>query len=118
MHRFSLLLMPVLAAGSLSAAGVSGASALEFTKRAVDFGPRPAGSDANHALQNYILAQLKTRGCEIAEDAFTATPPKGPVAMSHLIAKLRAKVRPARPPHALALTAHSLTQLFPSCTSV
>src|SRR5258708_8328342 len=103
MHRFSLLLMPVLAAGSLSAAGVSGASALEFTKRAVDFGPRPAGSDANHALQNYILAQLKTRGCEIAEDAFTATPPKGPVAIKNIIAKFRGKGRPAAPAPAIAV---------------
>jgi Zn-dependent M28 family amino/carboxypeptidase len=112
MLRFLLLLIPVLA-GSLSAAGISGASALEFTKRAVDFGPRPAGSEANHALQSYILAQLKTRGCQITEDAFTATTPNGPVAMKSIIAKFPGKGRPGALAQAIAITGHFDTKFFP-----
>ena len=113
MLRFLLLLIPLLA-GNLSAAGVSGASAFEFTKHAVDFGPRPAGSEANRALQNYIFSQLKMmRGCEISEDAFTATTPNGPVPMKNIICKLAGKGRPGAPMQAIAITGHFDTKYFP-----
>ena len=64
-------------AAPASAAGVSGNSALEYTRRAVAFGPRPPGSAANRLLQNYILTELLKDGCEIIEDAFTAKTPQG-----------------------------------------
>ena len=57
----------------------SGARAFEFTAKSVSFGPRPPNSAANHKLQAYIIAQLKTSGCAIAEDAFVAKAPQGPV---------------------------------------
>ncbi len=101
-----------------SAAEVSGTSALEFTRRAVEFGPRPPGSPANLALQNYILAQLrkdgceladaKKPGCEIVEDAFTAKTPQGMVVMKNIIAKF-----PGKSGRAIALTGHFDTKLFP-----
>jgi Zn-dependent M28 family amino/carboxypeptidase len=113
MPRFLLLLIPLLA-GNLSAAEISGASAFEFTKHAVDFGPRPSGSEANRALQNYILSQLKMmRGCEISEDAFTATTPNGPVQMKNIIAKFAGKGRPGVTPQAIAITGHFDTKYFP-----
>jgi Zn-dependent M28 family amino/carboxypeptidase len=90
------------------AAGVSGSSAWEFTRRAVEFGPRPPGSPANTALQNYILAQLKKDGCEIIEDAFTAKTPQGMVAMKNIIAKF-----PGKSGKAIALTGHFDTKFFP-----
>jgi Zn-dependent M28 family amino/carboxypeptidase len=65
----------------------SGERAYEYTAKAVAFGPRPPDSPANHKLQAYILAQLKTRGCAIAEDAFTAQAPQGPVPMKNIICK-------------------------------
>jgi glutaminyl-peptide cyclotransferase len=111
MLRLLLFLIPL--AANLFAAGVSGASALEFTRRAVDFGPRPAGSEANHALQNYILGQLKMRGCEITEDAFTATTPNGPVQMKNIIAKFPAKARAGAATQAIAITGHFDTKYFP-----
>lgn len=95
-------------AATAAAAGVSGISALDFTRRAVEFGPRPPGSAANTALQNYILAQLKKDGCEIIEDAFTAKTPKGMVAMKNIIAKF-----PGRSGRAIALTGHFDTKLLP-----
>src|ERR1700722_15318919 len=85
------------------AAGVSGASALEFTRRAVAFGPRPPGSAADIALQNYILAELRKDGCEIVEDMFTAKTPQGTIAMKNIIAKFPGK----GPAHrAIAITGH------------
>ena len=111
MLRF-LLLIPLLAA-SLPAAQISGASAFEFTKHAVDFGPRPSGSEANRALQNYILTQLKTCRCEVTEDAFTAMTPRGPIAMKNIIAKFPAKGRPGSQPQAIAITGHFDTKYYP-----
>jgi glutaminyl-peptide cyclotransferase len=69
----------------------SGARAFEFTAKSVGFGPRPPDSAANHKLQAYILAQLKTRGCAITEDAFVAKAPQGPVPMKNIICKFAGK---------------------------
>ena len=40
---------------------------MEFTRHAVELGPRPSGSEANRQLQAYILAQLKTCKCEVTQ---------------------------------------------------
>src|SRR5271170_5346272 len=69
----SKILLIALAAGVASAEAFSGASAFEYTKRAVEMGPRPSGSPANLKLQAFIEAELKKRGAEVTEDAFTAT---------------------------------------------
>jgi Zn-dependent M28 family amino/carboxypeptidase len=105
-------------AAAAPAADVSGSSALDFTRHAVEFGPRPPGSPANLALQNYILAQLKKDGCEpavekkpgceIIEDAFTAKTPQGMTPMKNIIAKF-----PGRSGRAIALTGHFDTKFFP-----
>ncbi len=112
MLRSFLFLVPVVAS-FLQAAEVSGASAYAFTKHAIDFGPRPAGSQANRALQNYILMQLRTCGCEITEDAFTATTPNGPVQMKNIIAKFPGKARAGVSVQAIAITGHFDTKYFP-----
>ena len=92
------------------AAGVSGASALEFTRRAVALGPRPPGSAADIALQNYIISELRKDGCEIIEDAFKAKTPQGMIAMKNIIAKFPGK----GPAHrAIAITGHFDTKYFP-----
>ena len=97
-------------AATAIAAGISGASALEFTRRAVAFGPRPPGSAADIALQNYIIAELRKDGCEIIEDAFTAKTPQGMIAMKNIIAKFPGK----GPAHrAIAITGHFDTKYFP-----
>ena len=106
--RFTIFAVLVASGGLLHGAEVSGSAALEYTRKAVEFGPRPPGSDANKALQAYIVAQLKTRGCEMIDDAFTAATPKGPVAMKNIIAKF-----PGKSGRAIALTGHFDTKLFP-----
>ncbi len=73
-----------------SAASFSGASALNYTRQAVAFGPRPPGSEANRKLQAYILSQVKLDGCEVIEDAFVAKTPKGDISMKNIIARFTA----------------------------
>jgi glutaminyl-peptide cyclotransferase len=89
------------------AANFSGPSAFEYTRQAVDFGPRPAGSPANLKLQAMILEDLKKSGAELSDDAFTAQSPYGPVAMKNIIAKF-----PGKSGKAIVVTGHFDTKLF------
>jgi len=98
----------VAAASLASAANFSGASAFNFTRQVVAFGVRPSGSEANRKLQNYILAEIRKDGCEVSEDAFTASTPKGPIAMKNIICKF-----PGKSGKAIAITGHYDTKLFP-----
>ena len=91
-----------------TAAGFSGASALEFARKSVAFGPRPAGSDANRQLQAFIVAQLKPAGCQIVEDAFMAKTPRGEIAMKNILCKF-----PGKSGRAIAITGHFDTKYFP-----
>ncbi len=103
---------------SATAATFSGASAFEFTKQSVEFGPRPSGSEANRKLQVFIIAQLQKDGCEPAQskktdcelidDSFTATTPKGPVPMKNIIAKF-----PGKSGKAIVIAGHFDTKLLP-----
>jgi glutaminyl-peptide cyclotransferase len=78
-----------LAAWPAWSAEFSGARALEYTRQAVAFGPRPPGSPAIGKMQAWMVAQLKQFRCEVIEDAFTAKTPRGPVAMKNIIARFR-----------------------------
>jgi len=90
-----------------SAADFSGAAAFDFAKAAVAFGPRPAGSEANHKLQAYILKNVHVQGAQIVEDAFTAQTPRGPIAMKNIIVKF-----PGKSGKAIAITGHYDTKPF------
>jgi glutaminyl-peptide cyclotransferase len=107
MHGAKTLLI-VLAALPLHAADFSGARALEATRQAVALGPRPSGSAAIRKLQFLIHQQLKNCGCEVRDDDFTATTPKGPVAMKNIIARF-----PGTSGRMIAITGHYDTKLFP-----
>jgi Zn-dependent M28 family amino/carboxypeptidase len=93
---------------SASGADFSGTSALEFTSKAVSFGPRPPGSAANQKLQAYIESQLKALHCQISFDAFSAQTPVGPVAMRNIIAKF-----PGSSGRAIVITGHFDTKPMP-----
>jgi Zn-dependent M28 family amino/carboxypeptidase len=67
--------------------GFDGAKAFEHVAKLVSFGPRPPASDALHKSQDYIIAQLKADGCEVDQDDFHASTPKGEIAMKNIIAK-------------------------------
>lgn len=91
-----------------SAAGFSGASALQYTARVVAFGPRPPGSEAHRKLQTYILSELRRFGCQVEQDAFTARTPLGPLPMKNIIARF-----PGASGRAVAITGHYDTKFMP-----
>ena len=105
MFRFAVLIAAASAAWSAS---FSGASALDYTRHVVAFGPRPPGSEAIRKLQAYILAQIRQDGCEVSEDGFTADTPKGQIAMKNIIARF-----PGKSGKAIVITGHYDTKLFP-----
>ncbi|MEP7351976.1 MAG: M28 family peptidase [Acidobacteriota bacterium] len=111
MHRSqtSLMLFVAFLSAPIWAADLSGDSALEFTRKAVLFGPRPSGSDANMQLQAYILAQLKACKCQVTEDPFRGSTPRGQIAMKNIIAKF-----PGTSGRAIAITGHFDTKYFPN----
>ena len=98
----------ILLASAAWAADFSGAAALEFTRKAVSFGPRPPASAANQKLQSYIESQLKTLHCQISFDAFTTQTPIGPVAVRNIIARF-----PGKSGRALVVTGHFDTKSMP-----
>ncbi|MFZ3216113.1 MAG: M28 family peptidase [Candidatus Acidiferrales bacterium] len=67
--------------------GFDGAKAYDHVAKLVSFGPRPPASDALHRSQEYILAQLHADGCDVDQDDFHASTPKGEVLMKNIVAK-------------------------------
>jgi Zn-dependent M28 family amino/carboxypeptidase len=86
----------------------SGASALEFTRKTVAFGPRPSGSEAIRKLQAYIHAELKPLNCEVSDDDFRASTPLGPIPMRNIIARF-----PGSSGRVVAITGHYDTKAMP-----
>jgi Zn-dependent M28 family amino/carboxypeptidase len=93
--------LPGAGAGKANAKDFSGNSALAWTKKAVDFGPRPSGSPAIAKLRAMIAAELKNSGCEVTSDKFTAQTPDGAIRMENIIAKF-----PGKSGRAIAVTGH------------
>ncbi len=89
MPRAKTILILLLVCGALPAAEFSGTSALEFTRKAVSFGPRIPGSAANRQLRDYIRSKLEEFGCEVSLDSFTASTPRGNVRMANIIGHFR-----------------------------
>lgn len=67
--------------------GFDGAKAYEHVAKLVSFGPRPPASEAIRRSQDYIISQLKNFGCQVDQDDFHASTPKGDVVMKNIIAK-------------------------------
>jgi len=110
MHRKTqlLILLLVLVLNAALAKDFSGAQALEFTRRATAFGPRPPNSPANHKLQAYIVSRLRVSGCQITQDSFTARSPQGPVPMKNLLCRF-----PGTSGKAVVLSGHFDTKTIP-----
>jgi glutaminyl-peptide cyclotransferase len=68
--------------------GFDAAYTYDQVAKLVAFGPRPAGSDANHRQQQYIIAQLKSYGCPVEERDFHTPTPIGDVAMKDIVVKI------------------------------
>ncbi len=110
MFRAKATLISLVTTASMfgAAPAFSGASALEFTRQAVAFGPRPSGSEANRKLQAYITSELQKDGCELSDDSFTARTFRGAIPMKNILCKF-----PGRSGKAIAITGHFDTKLYP-----
>jgi len=76
-------------------------------KTIVDFGPRPAGSDALAKTRSYIVGELEKAGLKPQLDEFDARTPRG---FRHMI-NIRA-IRPGAKSTVIAVTGHYDTKVF------
>jgi glutaminyl-peptide cyclotransferase len=106
----TIILTAVLCATALRSAppDFSGPRALEYTRKAVAFGPRPPGSPAIKQLQAYIMAEIRSHGATVTTDDFTATTPKGSIPMRNIIARFAGKSGKA-----IVISGHYDTKLLP-----
>jgi glutaminyl-peptide cyclotransferase len=68
--------------------GFDGRRAYEQVVKQVGFGPRPAGSAALGQLQVYLETELKSYGCAVETDSFSADTPAGRLPMRNILAKI------------------------------
>lgn len=84
--------MDPLQDGAKTAAALAfdGERALMYTRDAVAFGPRPAGSDALEQTRQYIESTLQGFGLPVERDEFVGETPVGDIPMANLIAEVPA----------------------------
>jgi Zn-dependent M28 family amino/carboxypeptidase len=107
-QRAAFLMTGLVLAAQLHAGQIDGARALADVKRAVSYGPRPAGSEASKHMLAWIEQTLRAQGWEVVEDRFTAVTPAGSVPMMNLIAR-----RSGLTGRAVAVSGHTDTKRFP-----
>jgi glutaminyl-peptide cyclotransferase len=88
----------------------SGEKAFAHVQQLVDFGPRPAGSEALEKSRVYIEDQLRRSGWSVTRQAFTDDTPRGKVQFVNLIAQFSGKGNAASP--SFLLCSHYDTKMF------
>jgi Zn-dependent M28 family amino/carboxypeptidase len=68
--------------------GFDGQRAYDQVAQQVNFGPRPPGSAAIAKLQDYLETELKSYGCAVETDSFSADTPDGRVPMKNILVKI------------------------------
>jgi hypothetical protein len=68
--------------------GFDGKRAFALVAKQVSFGPRPAGSKAIAQLQDYLQSELKSYGCAVEIDNFSADTPAGRLPMKNILVKI------------------------------
>ena len=71
--------------------GFDGKLAYDQVAKQVSFGPRPPGSAAISKLQDYLVSELKSYGCQVDTDSFSADTPDGRVPMKNILVKIPGK---------------------------
>jgi hypothetical protein len=66
-----------------------GERALAHVRRLVEFGPRPAGSDALKRARDYIKGELKSYGLKVTTDEFKVKTPEGERRMANVSAEIK-----------------------------
>ena len=90
-------------------AGFDGQRAYEQVAKQVSFGPRPTGSPALAKLQQYLEAELKSYGCAVETDSFSADTPAGRLPMKNILVKI-----PGQQPGIILLGTHYDTKRLES----
>jgi glutaminyl-peptide cyclotransferase len=65
----------------------SGQSALDFTAAVTALGPRPVDTPEHRDTEAYIVSKLKSFGCAVEQDVWTARTPLGPKRMNNIMAR-------------------------------
>src|SRR5882672_12711930 len=86
--------------------GFDGKRAFAHVAKQVSFGPRPSGSQSIMQLQDYLQSELKSYGCTVETDAFTADTPVGRLPMKNILVKI-----PGEKPGVILLATHYDTLL-------
>ena len=81
--------------------GFDGKFAYEQVAKQVSFGQRPAGSSALAKLQDYLETELKSYGCAVETDSFSADTPAGRLPMKDILVKI-----PGQKPGIILLGTH------------
>jgi peptidase M28-like protein len=68
--------------------GFDGKRAYDQVAKQVSYGPRPAGSPALAKLQDYLEEELKSYGCAVEADSFSADTPAGRLPMKNFLVKI------------------------------
>jgi len=68
--------------------GFDGKRAFAQVAKQVSFGSRPAGSKAIAQLQDYLQSELKSYGCAVETDNFSADTPAGRLPMKNILVKI------------------------------
>jgi glutaminyl-peptide cyclotransferase len=68
--------------------GFDGNRAFSHVAKQVGFGPHPSGSPAIAQVQDYLLSELKSYGCTVETDAFSADTPAGRLQMKNFLVKI------------------------------
>src|SRR6267378_3334466 len=87
--------------------GFDGKRAFAQVAKQVSFGPRPSGSQAIMQLQDYLQSELKSYGCTVETDAFTADTAVGRLPMKNILVKI-----PGEKPGMILLGTHYDTLLM------
>jgi glutaminyl-peptide cyclotransferase len=88
--------------------GFDGNRAYAQVAKQVSFGPRPAGTPAIQKVQDYMVGELKSYGCAVDTDSFSADTPDGRVPMKNIVAKI-----PGQKPGIILLGTHYDTKKLP-----
>ena len=89
--------------------GFDGNRAYAQVAKQVGFGPRPPGTPAIQKLQDYMVGELKSYGCAVETDSFSADTPDGRVPMKNIVAKI-----PGQKPGIILLGTHYDTKKIPN----
>jgi glutaminyl-peptide cyclotransferase len=103
--RFTLVLWTVSVAAAAEPplhAAFSGSAAYAYTAKVAGFGERWPGSPGHKKTEELIQQVLQKSGARIETDDFTATTPRGPVAVRTIIGKFNVTPDPKQPVFILA----------------